>query len=222
MGDRIAFVGDDMHTQAPAEYLKMGQLEIWDTVKKTSRDTHVIALSQPIYWSPDGRELAFVILANKKEIPNNQSLQTDDEYGGWDRVPAVYILNTESGEERFLCLGREAWFSSDWKTALVRSGANYLQVDMDTGQSTKLPRGIGGTPLFLLSKDLIVFRGLPTAGAAPRWLKRGSFKVGTQMDAIKIRDLSTGEFQTIMPYADFRDRLSFGVIDEPELSGKGE
>src|SRR5678815_4020367 len=51
MGDRIAFVGDDMHTQAPAEYLKMGQLEIWDTVKKTSRDTDIIALSQPIYLS---------------------------------------------------------------------------------------------------------------------------------------------------------------------------
>ena len=78
---------------------------------------------------------------------------------------------------------------------------------------------IQGSALWLLSKDLIIFRGPPTEGAEPRWVKRGSFTVGTQMDALKIGDMRTGQFQTIMPYADFRESLSFGVIDEPELSG---
>ena len=229
-GDRIAFVGNDVHSQNPGAYLTMGRLEIWDTVKKESRDTHITALSQPIYWSPDGRELAFVILANKKEIPNNQSLPgspegTDEErkYGAWDRYPAVHILNTETGEERFLCPGWHALFSSDWTSTLVRNGDDYLQVDMDTGQLTsfKLPITIQGSPQFLLSKDLIIFRGPPTAGAAPKWLKRGSFKVGTQMDAIKIGNIRTGQFQTIVSYADFRDALSYGVIAEPVLSEKG-
>jgi hypothetical protein len=231
IGDRIAFVGGEVHSQNPGAYLAMGKLEIWDTVKKESRDTHIIALSQPIYWSPDGRELAFVILADRKNIPNNQRLPgspngTDEErkYGHWDRYPAVHILNTETGEERFLCAGWHALFSPDWKTTLVRSGDEYLQVDMDTGQSTsiKLPLTIQGSPQFLLSNDFIVFRGPPTAGATPRWLKRGSFKVGTQMDAIKIGDIRSGDFQTVVPYADFRDDLSYGVIAEPALSKKGQ
>src|SRR5205823_14859659 len=108
------------------------------------------------------------------------------KYGAWDRYPAVHILNIETGDERFLCPGWHPLFSPDWRTILVHSGDDYLQVDMDTGQSTslKLPLTIQGSPQVLLSKDLIIFRGPPTAGAAPRWLKRGSFKVGTQMDAI--------------------------------------
>ena len=222
-GGLIAFTGKGSDDQNPGALLTLGSIEIWDITKKTGYDTGIIAVDDKLWWSPNGKELAYVALVKRNQIYNGDKLpgspygeKYEKEYGKWDKYPVVYIIDIETNQRRLLHTGWHPVFSADWKKALVADGDKVYFVDIKTGQSQPFnyPSASWNMPLFLLPNNIGIFRTLPTAGTSPRWLKRGSFKVGTLMYAIKLGEIDTWKFQTVLPYDDFRDKLSFGIVKE--------
>jgi hypothetical protein len=230
-GGLIAFISQGTYDQNPGAYLPLGSIEIWDVTKKTGYDTGIIAIDDWLWWSPDGKELAYVALVKREQIPKEYSLpgspygeEHEKEYGRWENYPVVYILNIETNQSRILHPGWHPVFSVDWDKALVYSRNIYL-IDIKTGQPQPFdyPSSSWSMPRFLLPNNLAIFLKQPTVGTTPRWLKRGSFSVGSSMWAIKLGDIDTWKFQTVLPYWDFRDELSFGIVKHslsPEKKGK--
>jgi hypothetical protein len=74
-------------------------------------------------------------------------------------------------------------------------------------------RGLTGFPISFVDINKILAFSLPTKGGPAKWTKNNSPLVGTKpMIAIKIFDLKTGEFQTVLKSVDPRDKVSFGKI----------
>jgi hypothetical protein len=65
----------------------------------------------------------------------------------------------------------------------------------------------------LLNDQKCLYVGYPTRGTKIRWIKYGSFSYGSVMGALKIADLNTWEFQTVVPYFDYRDQVSFALAE---------
>ena len=72
-------------------------------------------------WLPDGRRLMYVRLVPRDELPNPAiGLEYFGGYvKGWSAVPAVYILDTETGQSDFLQVGWNPVACFDGKTILV-------------------------------------------------------------------------------------------------------
>jgi len=69
-----------------------------------------------------------------------------------------------------------------------------------------------GRVIALLEDDLVLYWSLPTAGAPARFTKNNSPLVGPKpMPTIKLAEIRSQRFQTVLPYIDPRDRLSFGA-----------
>lgn len=203
----VAFMSDGHGHQLPSAYMIEGPLEIWDVEKKTGRSTGIVAVDAPWAWAPDGRRLAYVSITT-----------------GQDPVLGVSVLDLTTRTTRFLHRGGGAMFSADGHDVLVLDKPEAVLVDVETGTRRRwlTPRG-WQAPVAMLPNHLLLFVADPTRGTAPRWLRFGSFKSGHLMEAVKLGDLSNGAFQTVVPYSDFRDEMSFGTPDRlPESSRAGE
>ncbi len=217
-GKRIAYVGVLTDAQMPGALLTTGPLEIWDTQKKTVHRTGITALTEPLSWFPDSRRLAYVELVPKTAISQEiaAGLQADPKFLGgvedWGSLPVVYLLDADSGKKTFLHLGWSPLVSLDGRSVILRWGS-YRRLELASGEWTRVRwPGQWLPPIALLPGDLLIFPGLPTAGTKARHIKYGSFRVGSQLASIKVVELATGRFQTLVDYADPREKFSFGIV----------
>jgi hypothetical protein len=72
------------------------------------------------------------------------------------------------------------------------------------------PPGFRGALIAYLPGDLVIYQSRPTQGRPVIRSPYGSFRAGIQMLPIKISDLSTGRFQTIIEAVDPRNPMAFG------------
>ena len=216
VGGRVALVGKLAAVKQGNRSFDVGPLEIWDIKKGTGLETGIIAVDKGLSWFPDGKRLAYVELISKDEVIHIPSDSDDVEvdFLKWDKVPAVQVLETDTGKKTFIHVGFYPKVSANSQTVLVRDLNNgYTLVDVATRRSkpVQLPGDWQG-PIALLDGNLILYRGLPTEGAAPRYVLRGS--MGTNrwvpMGSVKLADLYTGKFQTIVPYVCYDARVRFG------------
>ena len=85
-------------------------------------------------------------------------------------------------------------------------------VDVEAGRSepARWP-GDSGSPLALTADGLVLYWGLPTEGAPPEFTRVYSSAVGPRtMKTLKVADLSSQRFETILPSVDPRRNVSFG------------
>lgn len=103
--------------------------------------------------------------------------------------------------------------SSDRRTLLVRDSDNrWRQVEVETGRSRPVAwPGDAGGAIALTGDGLVAYWGLPTSGSPPDFTRGYSTAVGPRpMKTVKVAELSTGRFETILPSVDPRRELSFG------------
>ena len=128
---------------------------------------------------------------------------------GQDAIPVVYVVDVRSGARRPLHVGTNPVVSTDGTAVLLECGVAIL---VDTaGKNVRrvtLPGDLN-RPLALLDGHMVVYWGLPTQGAPVVRSPFGSFGAGTQAVTIKVADLTTGRFQTIIPVIDPREFASF-------------
>jgi hypothetical protein len=216
-GGRVAFLSGLQGVQMPGALLSAGSVEIWDIARKAGHKADVTAVDDTLSWFPDGKRLAYVELVRPEAAKGPSELgDFGAGFKGWEKVPAVHILDTETGKKTFLHLGWRPVVSADGKTVLVQDFDNRLRlVTVADGKSkaVELP-GYWGRTLAVLEGNRVLYWGLPTAGSPPRYTKYNSPLVGPKpMPSLKIAEMDSGKFQTVLPYLDPRDRISIGKVE---------
>lgn len=179
---------------------------------------HVAAtlLDAGLSWFPDGRRLAYTALF-AREVMQPLPLEPDGFGSGneiWPQIPVTCILDTESNLTERLHPGWQPIVSTDGKVILVSDFEyRWRLVDLATRASrpVKAP-GQWGWPVALIDSRWVLYPGYPTIGTPIRVTKYNSPLSGPKlMMTLKLADLETGEFQTVMPYFDTRDPICFSL-----------
>jgi hypothetical protein len=176
-------------------------------------------------WFPDGKRLVSVKLVPRDQLPNPPlGLEAFGKYAGksWDEVPAVYVLDIQSGTSTFLHVGWTPIVSSDGKMVLVGGWDDQMEftwrrVTVPDRRSVPVrwPGDAGGA-IAAPCEDVVLYWGLPTTGAPIKYTKHNSmFHGGPKlMLTLKLALFDTNRFQTMALEINPRSLVSFGRSPE--------
>lgn len=203
----------------PDALLKYGTLEIWDIKTKRKLPVECKALDDRLSWFPDGKHLAFVDLFDQdiakklyhtKDISNKSYGKSDIQ---WHRVPTVSILNIETGDVKNLFIGRRPIVSEDGDAIMMGDyDNNWILFDLNEEIIKPVyPPGIIRLGALYLTHSTVFYWGLPTKGTKLKATKMHSPLVWPKpMYTLKVAEIETGKFETVIPYVDYRRRISYG------------
>jgi uncharacterized protein (TIGR03067 family) len=238
-GGRVAILTQPRDKQMPWCLFSQGTIEIWDINKKEKLNViKATALDASMSWFPDGKQLAYVAMVPVKKPPKTGVTITDlmngDYTRGWDALPAIHVLDVESGRTRCLSLGWVPVVGFDGKSFLIGSSVSELdasgvtkytltgcpsvdeiwhRLDINTGKATRVTWPGGGSGAIAQpAGNLVLYMGCPTAGQRVKHSPYGSFKAGIQLQTIKVAVMDSTRFQTVVPDVDLRHLklMSFG------------
>lgn len=197
-GGKAAFVAQPPENAGKRfRQLTTGPLRIWDPATTSVRDLGVTAVGERPSWFPDGRMLAYVADTADSTPADARTSNT-----------VVRLLDTGTGDSTLLVPGHLPLVSSDGQTVLVIRGRNFevVLVDVKTKTERVISRTHGlGTPIALIDSRYLIYKGKPTPGAPTGETTNNSPLVGPKaMMAIKLLDLETGQFSTLVPLIDPR------------------
>lgn len=221
-GGKAAFLSGLSGRQMPRALLHEGNLEIWDVAKKLRHNVTTKAIDQPMSWFPDGKRLAYVKLVPRNELPESATgLEKFGQYFGesWNVVPAIHILDAETGQSIFVHVGWVPVVSFDGKAILVGGWDdhseftwNRLQLESRDTTPIKWPGDAGGA-IAAPTENIVLYKGLPTAGAPIKYTKNNSPLRGPKLIlTLKVAVIDSDDFQTVVPEIDPRDLVSFGRV----------
>ena len=177
--------------------LLRGPLRLWDSAAGRARDLGITAIGERPSWFPDGRRFAYAA----ETVPTGAS-------GSEPPEQIVRILDISTGENTLLASGHLPLVSSDGRSVLVTRGRNFelVLIDVATHTEQKIARARGlGTPIALIDGRYLIYKGRPTPGAPTGVTTNNSPLVGSKaMMAVKLMDIQTGQFVTLVPLIDPR------------------
>src|SRR5207253_2525308 len=156
----------------PPASLNVGPLEIWDAAKKSGQKMGATALDNYLSWFPDGKRLAYVELVLREKVakPISELGDFGTEFKKWERLPAVYVLDTDTKKKSFLHIGWQPIVSSDGKTVLVSDFKNRWRLVNEEARTSKAVQWPGNKgAIALINSKLVVYWGLPTKGTRVRY-----------------------------------------------------
>ncbi len=219
VGGAIAFMSKVKKSWPNGEYISTATLTVWFPDRKPVAVIAIDANDEGISWFPDGAHLAYVTRVQRHVLTDSSTIQLtrgtpecEGEATGQETIPVIYIVDVASGARRALHAGTHPVVSTDGASVLLECGSAIL---VDNAGRNPRPVPVPGDlqrPLALLDGHLVVYWGLPTEGAPVVRSPYGSFGAGTQLVTIKVADIATGRFQTIIPLIDPRENASFGQL----------
>jgi hypothetical protein len=226
VGGKVAFLSGLSFKQMPAALFHEGSIEIWDVRSKQQLPKKIAAADQPLAWFPDGKHLAFVRFVPRRRLPGRgvavEVFGTGSYTGSWEELPAVHILDVDSGQDRFLSLGWIPVVSFDGKAVFVAGWVAdasrgirliWKRVDVASGtvENVTWPGDAGGL-IANPTADLALYWGLTTTGEPIKHSNRGSFRRGLALVTLKVATMNSNRFQTVMAEIDPRYHVSFGAV----------
>jgi hypothetical protein len=171
-GGRVALLRGLTARQLPGRLFHTGTLEIWDVQRRESHAGVGAAVDAPMAWLPDGKRLLYVEFVARRDLPAGVTgtAAVGDVAQGWDAVPAVRMLDVDTGRSSFVCVGTWAVAGFDGATAWIgvwdpSKGSTWLRVDLDrhTVERMTIP-GLAAGLVAAVADDLVLYQGWPTAG----------------------------------------------------------
>ena len=186
--------------------LFVGPLRCWDTGdgrERRLRDEPVLALGERPTWTSDGREVVYAApgpVGRAAQPPLSPSMQPD---------PQIRRLDLATGREEVLVPGHHPVMSSDGRSMLLRlpGKGGWAWWDIASASMRPMPPLAGlRVPLALVASRHLVYTGEPSQGAATGWSSHNSPLVGPKaLLAVKVADLVTGAFETLLAAIDPRE-----------------
>ena len=197
-GGKAAFVAQPPENAGKQfRQLTTGPLRIWDSSTASVRDMGITAVGERPSWFPDGRTLAYVADAAASTPSDARPTET-----------VVRLLDTTTGDSTLLAPGHLPVVSSDGRSVLIIRGRSFelVLVNVNTKTERVIPRSHGlGTPIALIDSRYLIYKGKPTPSAPTGQTTNNSPLVGPKpLMAIKLLDLATGQFATLVPLIDPR------------------
>jgi hypothetical protein len=218
VGNLAAMVTDLQPVQMPQALLNVGKLEIWDIATMSALKLRPSAMDAPLSWFPDGKRLAYVRLMPVTHLPGAATgFERFGAYLGnrWDKVPAVYILDLQSGKSSFLHVGWVPIVSCDGETVLIggwdnHSAFSWNRYDMKTKQTAQVKwPGDTGSAIAIPGSDLVLYWGLLTKGRPAQTPGVDGTTSPRPLLSIKAASIDSPRFQTIID-VDAKGLASFG------------
>ena len=213
----------DFQIENPPALVGYGQLEIWDIAAKTSRKLGFDVADTGFGWFPDGKRLAVVELVDPLWMPPITRLpdQFMESFQSANRIPAISIVDTETGSKKVLHQGWRPIVSDDGKTILATDYEfNTRLIDVATGQSrtVKLPDFYGVAVAVLGSKAAIYLANQDPG--EERLSQHNSPLVGPKkLPRIVYAEFGASEPKTIVSYIDPRWEVAYGAFSPEEKRG---
>lgn len=195
----------------------VGELVLVDLRSGGQRRTGIELLDeQPISWSADGRRLLVVRAETADRLtPRLAALVEGNEGRAGQGIPVVEALTVETGAVDMLAIGLDPLWSADQSTLLFATADDRF-VLRDVGgveRALTLP-GMTGRfgPIAFVGPRQVLYWALPTDGTEPAGTVNNSPLVGPkQMVSLKVVDLDTQAFATVVPRIDPRANVGYSV-----------
>jgi hypothetical protein len=224
---RVATLADchsDRVTGDPSSFRDMCDLEVWDLATAQRLPATVRAADLGVSWFPDAARLAYVTLVDRAAIPAGARAASDAGHpynaaiAEWPRIPVVAVLDVETGSSELFYEGENPLVSPDGSFLLLHDddpswkAVAYRRVNLLTRAATPVViPGATHEAFALLSENIVLYRGLPTKGAEPGWRCTSTFGM-VPFWTLKVAELDTGHFATLLPKLDVHDTVSFGRV----------
>ncbi|MES2296697.1 MAG: hypothetical protein V4582_06615 [Pseudomonadota bacterium] len=208
-GARLAYVVQPPDSDFRFKRLRQGPLRVWDVERAAARELGVNAAGERPAWLPDGRHLVYVAPAARAHQPC--PCEQDETL--------VHMIDTVSGADTVLASGHGPIVSSDGASVLLMRGTrgDIVQLDLFTRAEHPVMRAHGlRTPIALIDSRYLIYSGAPAASAPHGTTANNSNFVGPKaMLAVKVMDLQTGQYATLIPLIDPRHSVTVRASMQP-------
>ena len=211
-GGKVAFVWN----RAPGFHTRcIGPVEIWSLSGSKVAELELDAIDSGISWFPDGDRLALVEWVRAKEaswtleVPEGYAIEPDSS--AFTPIVAIFDLRTNKRDRLLPGMQPVVWCDGE-SVALMDSESRWWHVDLHDQSASLLDwpgnwRGL----IACTEPNLVLYWGLPTEGGQPEWRGGSPLVADHSLGTLKIAQLGTGRFQTVIRSMDPRRRVSFGV-----------
>lgn len=223
LGGRVAFVRDLSPVKIPSSHawVTRGLLTVLDAETGSALPVQAPSIDEQLCWFPDGRQIVYTDLLERQAAALLLSAQagTHEPFASslleWEQVPAVHVLDIESGRTEVVYVGMRGGVSPDGTQVLVCDLEQRWRVVDLTSHSVRalVPQGgINPGPIAWLDGRRALYWAAPTEGASLGVTEHNSPLVGPKpMRTLKVFDLRSGGFSTLVPSIDPRRRVGFGI-----------
>ncbi len=184
------------------------QLEVWNLAGELVT-SYAIQAGLGAEWRPHSNEVALTRYLGPAELPADIEVEAQEG----NLAPVIFFLDVETGLERAVIAGDSMLFSPDGRFMLVRNTEGPLiLVDLDGASARRVGAPGLQAPLALVDEHTLIYHGLTTKGAE-QGVTRTIQKRASWEWTVKLADLNTGEFATLVPHVNRFDLHSFGAIE---------
>jgi hypothetical protein len=215
-GKFAAFVRnyDSVPALIPDDYVNIGNLEIVDTEKINTVKTDIKVLDKGLNWFPEGKKLAYVALIPKDKINKDLATNFEDGFGSdmmtWHSTPVVVLLNLKDMSTKQLHIGWNPIVSRDGSSIVIQDYQGRIRLyNIASGASILISVPIGEEchVFSFIGKDFLLYKTIPVVGRKYRFTSTGG---RTPFWTLRVAQMNTSKFKTIVEQLDIHRRVSYG------------